>query len=401
MKQGKVFLQVILALITLAILGMLAYTAYSNLTTTLQTTTIYEYEVGYGCTTDGYLVREESLLYSVWPINVLTLSDGEKVGAYQSVCRGYQTADARENQQRAEALTERLEQLRYAYSEELSVSQTEQLEEALAAELQRFARGLNGTGREDTDAIATRIKGQTLRLFSSQEDRTLLAEQIHETQRQLDSLSTQISGSSTAVTTDRSGWFSSRVDGFEKILTPEALEDMTLSEFDELEPDLPTGGLVGSISTNETWYYVCAVPETYLETAYEGQTVSVSFAAVGDPIDMVISRIGQAEDGRCLLVLSSRRYLSKIAALREQSAQVVFQTYSGLRVPKSSICYEDGETGVYIVESTYAKWKKVEILYDAGESYVVKLDKSSTSNLWAGDEIIVVTRDLYNGKVVR
>ena len=197
---------------------------------------------------------------------------------------------------------------------------------------------------------------------------------------------------------------SEHVDVFalrEAFTLAEGLEDMTLSEFDELEPDLPTGGLVGSISTNETWYYVCAVPETYLETAYEGQTVSVSFAAVGDPIDMVISRIGQAEDGRCLLVLSSRRYLSKIAALREQSAQVVFQTYSGLRVPKSSICYEDGETGVYIVESTYAKWKKVEILYDAGESYVVKLDKSSTSNLWAGDEIIVVTRDLYNGKVVR
>ena len=401
MKQGKIFLQVVLTLITAAILGLLAYTAYSNLTTTLQTTTIYEYEVGYGCTTEGYIAREESLLYSVWPINVLTLSDGEKVGKYQSVCRGYQTADARENQQKAEELTTRLEQLRYAYSEDLSISQTEQLSDALAEELRQFARLLNGTGREDTDAVATRIKGQTLRLFSSSEDRTRLAEQIHETQQTLNSLSTQISGSSTAVTSDRSGWFSSRVDGYEKILTPKALEDMTLAEFDALEPDMPTGGLVGSISTNETWYYVCAVPAQYVASASEGQTVSVSFAAVGDPIDMVISRIGQEEDGRCLLVLSTRRYLSKIAGLREQSAQVIFKTYSGLRVPKSAICYEDGRTGVYIVESTYAKWKNVEILYDAGESYVVKLDKSSTSNLWAGDEIIVVTRDLYNGKVVR
>ena len=176
---------------------------------------------------------------------------------------------------------------------------------------------------------------------------------------------------------------------------------MTLAEFDALKPDLPTGGLVGSISTNETWYYICAVPAQYVEHAAEGQTVSVSFAAVGDPIDMVIGRIGQEEDGRCLLVLSTRRYLHRVAALREQSAQVVFKSYSGLRVPKSAICFEDGAPGVYIVESTYAKWKNVEILYDAGESYVVKLDETSTSNLWAGDEIIVVTRDLYNGKVVR
>ena len=35
-----------------------------------------------------------------------------------------------------------------------------------------------------------------------------------------------------------------------------------------------------------------------------------------------------------------------------------------------------------------------------GESYVAALDKSSTNNLWPGDEIIVGAKDLYNGKVV-
>ena len=31
----------------------------------------------------------------------------------------------------------------------------------------------------------------------------------------------------------------------------------------------------------------------------------------------------------------------------------------------------------------------------------VELDKSSTQNLWPGDEIIVGARNLYDGKVVR
>ena len=48
-----------------------------------------------------------------------------------------------------------------------------------------------------------------------------------------------------------------------------------------------------------------------------------------------------------------------------------------------------------------ASWKTIEILHDNGESYVVKLDKSSTGNLWPGDEIIVGARNLYDGKVVR
>jgi len=43
----------------------------------------------------------------------------------------------------------------------------------------------------------------------------------------------------------------------------------------------------------------------------------------------------------------------------------------------------------------------VKLLLDNGESYVVELDKSSTDNLWPGDEIIVGARDLYDGKVMR
>ena len=61
---------------------------------------------------------------------------------------------------------------------------------------------------------------------------------------------------------------------------------------------------------------------------------------------------------------------------------------------------EDGRVGVYILESAAYKWKTVEILYDNGESYIVRLDKSSTQNLWPGDDIIVDDKDAYDGKVV-
>ena len=62
---------------------------------------------------------------------------------------------------------------------------------------------------------------------------------------------------------------------------------------------------------------------------------------------------------------------------------------------------EDQRTGVYILEGNTAEWKYVNILHDNNESYVVALDKSSTDNLWPGDEIIVNAWDLYDGKVMR
>ena len=61
---------------------------------------------------------------------------------------------------------------------------------------------------------------------------------------------------------------------------------------------------------------------------------------------------------------------------------------------------EKGQPGVYVLEGASAKWKPITILHDNGESYVVKLDKTSTDNLWPGDEVIVNAKNLYDGKVV-
>ena len=100
-------------------------------------------------------------------------------------------------------------------------------------------------------------------------------------------------------------------------------------------------------------------------------------------------------------MLSSDTYIQNVTLLRQQSADVVFNTYAGLRVPKEAIRVdEDGSTGVCVLEGAVARWKNVEILHDNGESYVVRLDKSSTANLWPGDEIIISARDLTDGKVV-
>ena len=102
-----------------------------------------------------------------------------------------------------------------------------------------------------------------------------------------------------------------------------------------------------------------------------------------------------------LLVLSCSDYIQNITLLREQSADVVFQSYAGLRVPKNAVQLdENNQPGVYILESATAKWKPVTLLYDNGESYVVELDKENTDNLWPGDEIIVEANELYDGKVV-
>ena len=117
---------------------------------------------------------------------------------------------------------------------------------------------------------------------------------------------------------------------------------------------------------------------------------------------LVLRRTSDAADSASLqlLILSSDQALQNVTLLRQQSAEIVFASYSGLRVPKSAVRVENGQTGVYILEGTLAKWKPITILHDTGESYVAALDTSSTDNLWPGDELIINAKNLYDGKVV-
>ena len=180
-------------------------------------------------------------------------------------------------------------------------------------------------------------------------------------------------------------------------VTPSGLDALAAQRVSEDE------SAVGKLITDNTWYYVTVVPADQLTGVKTGDTAPVTFASqFYESIPMTVERLGQEEQGGRLLVLSCDKYIQNATLLRQQSADIVFTTYAGLRVPKEAIrVNENGSVGVYVLEGSNAVWKSVNILHDNGETYVVELDKSSVNNLWPGDEIIVTGRDLYDGKVVR
>ena len=118
-------------------------------------------------------------------------------------------------------------------------------------------------------------------------------------------------------------------------------------------------------------------------------------------LEMTVTRAVKGEE-QGLLVLTSRDRLDWVSAGRRMEADLIFRSYSGLRVPKEAVCYdnEKGVAGVYVLVGGKARWKTVELLYDLGDAYIARLDQSSTSNLWPQDEILLETQGLYDGKVV-
>lgn len=402
MKQGKVYTKIILGIFLAAVLCYFGYYIFSAIYAPLTTTTAIAYEAGTGSYTTGFVVRQETLVSSDYDITNLVVSEGERVAKGQTVATGYRNADAQNRQSRIQELERELEQLQYAYSYSSGAADQAALDSEIQNRLLSMSRYVARNDFASAAELTPSLKGLVLRRSSSEGDDAALKENIAQLQAQLETLRSDSTGDTMTVIAEHSGYFSGTVDGFEAVLTTDRLHKLTVESLSSLKAEEIPSRAVGKLISGDTWYYVTAVPADQTAGVTVGQRVPVTFAnQFYETLRMKVERIGEEEDGQRVLVLSYDRYMHNATLLRQQSADVVFTSHSGLRVPKEAIRVQDQQAGVYVVEGNAAAWKNVNILHDNGESYVVELDKSSTNNLWPGDEIIVGAKNLYDGKVVR
>ena len=403
MKQGHTYTKIILWLFLIAVVCYFGYYLHDANYEPLQTVTAVEYEAGSGSYTTGFVVRDETLIVSAYSITSVSVSEGERVSTGQVIGTGYQSTNAQGRQARIEELEHEKEQLGFAVSYSLDPSATADLEDQAQAHLQAFSRSV---ARRDMNACADRsatIKGLILRLSSSEGELNEIKQKIGYIDDELAALREESSSDTKPVSVSTGGYFSGAADGYEDLLSSKTLQTMTVAKLEELEPYEVSEHAIGRLIHGSTWYYVTAVDEDLVADLRPGDRVPVSFvSSIYRDLTMRVDRLGEPENGKRLLVLSCDKYMQQVTLLREQSADVVFSSCNGLRVPKEAIrVTDDRRHGVYVLEAGAAEWKYVDLLHDNGESYVVKLDKSSTDNLWPGDEIIITSEELYDGKVIQ
>lgn len=403
-KQGDFYLKILVIALVCVIVLYFALSVFTASGRTVQTAIATIYEAGDGISTSGYVVRSEQLVTGGGEITVLSRGEGERVSKGQTVAVSYRDSDAQSRQTQIETLQAELEQLQYAYNYASQNTDNASLDadiDGLIAQTAIYTARRNMTSLA---ASAAQLKTYTLRRYTTQEDSATLWASITALKEQITTLQSQANRDSEQIAATASGYFSGVTDGYEESLTPALLQTLDVRGFsalDSLQKALPQNA-VGKLIVSPIWYYVTTAPSDKMESYRAGDTLTVNFAyEFYSAVDMTIERIGEDENGMCVLVLSSANFIQNATGLRKQAADIVFTTYRGLRVPKQALhVSEKGVSGVYVLEGAEATWKAVEILHDAGDCYIVRLDKSSTQNLWPNDEILLSEEELYNGKVV-
>ena len=405
-NKSSIFSRLAMPLIIAAIVVYLICSAWMGVRDPFEFTVAYTDTMETSVETAGWVVRSEVAITGGEGMVQLKREEGEKVGQGQELAVVYQDESYVEKQEELLQTQTDLSALQYAtYDQSPSgVILDNQMLTAMT-DLRTAASSGNYTGLSEQTETYRKLVLRREFLVSSEAtaEMTQAAGQLQARYQELQAGQAQ----ATTVTAPVSGLFSSYVDGYESLLTPDSLVGLSpkdLAAFSQLTPQTDTNCL-GKLVTNAAWYYAITVPGEVIGRFSVGGNVDVFFDSLSQTFPMEVDSVGEVQQGQAVVILRSTQNDTQAEDLRQESGRVIFYSSEGIRVPKEALrINDDGERGVYVVVSQKARFRPVSILAEDETSYLVKaapINEEDSRILKEGDEIVLAAEELYDGKVVR
>ena len=232
MKQNSLGTKILMALVTLGVVGYFAIQAAQYLSDPLTTAIAYAYEVEEGVDLSGYVVRREQVLADDANGSLrLRRAEGERVSAGGVVAAVYADQAALDRQSQIEQLQDQVEQLRYAQEAALGSEASLKLDVQIVQHLLDYRQDLAAERLYDAEKAGDELRALVLKRDYTHSDTEDIAAEIQTLQEQLKTLRSQSANSIRTVRAPVSGLYSAVVDGYEAVLTPERLPELTPSSW--------------------------------------------------------------------------------------------------------------------------------------------------------------------------
>ena len=419
MKNNSPATKLLMLIVSLAVAAYFGIQAYNYFMDPLSSTMAYTYRVEEEISLSGYVVRQEAILPDE-DSGLLRLDrkEGERVSVGGSVATVYADQASLERQEEMRLLTARIEQLEYAKEAALGAEVALRLDNQIMQSMLDYRSAVAGRKFYDMEVQGSDLRALVLNRDYTSAEGVDLSEEIGALKEELKGLKNQASGSVRKVKAPASGLYSAVVDGYEQVLTPNSVSWMLPSELSSLAADGTLASRTGKLVMGDSWYYAAVVTARQAKELQEADgDLHLRFAkGVERDLKVNVHSVSPEENGRCVVVLRGDTFLQEMTLLRRQSAEVIFNTIEGIRVPKAALRIrtttveqEDGSseevqtTGIYCIVGMEARFKPAEVLY-SGDGFVLVKSTASPDQqarwLRPGDEVIISAKNLFDGKVV-
>lgn len=405
--------RVVFLLISVVILIYLGQKVISAFSVGIETTPAVQVTVNDSINVQGWFFRDEIPVSGSTGESVKHIVySGERVQQDAPLAIVYSDADALALSQQLDPLENRIDLLDTALQSATDGADAAKLDQMIILSLQQMAsQSKNGSGTA-LNSSAESLRTLALRREAGNVDTAAITAERDTLVMERDSLNAQLAGHTTQLTAPATGYFSAVIDGYEEILTVDALEDITVDRFRELTETKPivSNQAWGKMIQGFTWYLVAEISGEDAERFSVGQSLRVNFtqASLEAPVS-VYSIVKDRNSEDALLVLAGTEFNSEMVSMRQQPVEIIIATYTGLKIPKEAVYVQetttdDGVTrqdGVFILSGSFQKFKVIKKLYETEDFYVVEQSATNSDMLVEQDQIIVSGKNLQNNMVVK
>lgn len=322
---------------------------------------------------DGLVFRSEEVIPSGGSgVTVYNCSDGEEVAKGQEVAAVYRDKTVSMVNNQIEQLSAELASLQKAqtvkatrYSAVTNLSA--QINEQAGKIVDITAGGVVEGIEENREQLVSLLNRKRIALGEEDTFSQRIAELKSEI-AYLEKAKKKEKGSS--IPAPAAGYFCKEVDGYESVLSTKALEDISYEGYQQLKQaqPQPTGSTSGKIVTTHVWYVGVDLENAQTQKFETGDSVRLDFKfANGQTVAAKVVRIipdGQRQNS--VIIFECKDVSDRLLKVRSQSVDIIFSTYSGLRVSSRALYHEQNVPGVYVLDKTTVRFKPVEIIKDNG-----------------------------------
>lgn len=226
--------------------------------------------------------------------------------------------------------------------------------------------------------------------------------QLDSLEAKLKELNANLPKAKGRVTSSMSGYFVSKTDGYETVLTTKNPENLTPEFLAEITPKETKANAIGKIVSDYEWYIAAEVAVSDSLKYKEGEALKITTSVKSSPeLSVTVKKINISEKAdRAVIVFACNQMNQELASMRTGPMTVIKKEYSGLMVSRKALRVVDSVRGVYVVNGMQINFVPVNIVYSAEDYYICEKQSDSNNVLKLYDSVVVKGKNLYDGKII-
>ena len=320
-------------------------------------------------TSIGYIIRDEQVIQGNNYKNGMAQikSEGEKVAKGENIFRYYSNNEeslVKKIQELDVKIQEAMEKETNLFSPDIKL-----LEEQIESKIEEVTKT---NDIKKIKELKKDINGQITKKAKMAGELSPTGSYIRKLIEERTSYETRLNSGAEYITAPESGTLSYRVDGLEEILTYDNFSNLNTSYLESLK--LKTGQMVasssesGKIINNFECYIATSLKSESSKNAKEGQEVKIRLSN-SEEVNAKIEKIIQEDESR-LIILKIINGVEELSSYRKISFDIIWWSYTGLKVPNSSIIEENNNK--YIVRTRMGYTDKILIkVLKTNENYSI------------------------------